>query len=162
MAENSEKDESESKTTTAEITSADADASEVEGRLGFSAADIRDRLDEDEIAQALVLTSTLLEVIMSAAIRKHYRWDREKFEKKGYNDYSLGKLMEEAVEYGALGAYEGTLNTMRTGERSLVSLRNNLVHEYGYLDDIEQEGDVQQEVEDAIKYAIEFIEEVEV
>ena len=162
MGENSDKDESESETATAQITSADADASGVEGRLDFSAADIRGRLDEDDLGQALVLTSTLLEVIMSSAIRKHYDWDWEKFEKKGYNGYSLGKLMEEAVEYGALGAHENTLNTMRTGERQLVSLRNNLVHEHGYLSDIEEEEDVQQEVKDVIEYAIEFIEEVEV
>lgn len=43
-----------------------------------------------------------------------------------------------------------------------MSLRNNLVHEYGYLSDVEENEGGQQEVKDAIEKAIEFVETVEV
>jgi uncharacterized protein YutE (UPF0331/DUF86 family) len=51
---------------------------------------------------------------------------------------------------------------MRSGERQVVSLRNNLVHDYGFLEEIERDEDTQQEVKDAIEKAIDFIESVDI
>lgn len=129
--------------------------------VAFSADNIRERLEDDEYALALVLTATRLENIVSRAVRRHYEWSQEKFESEGYDEYSLGALMQECVEFGALPEHENELNRMRSGKRKIVSLRNNLVHEYGYLDDIEEDEDLQDEVEDAIENAIDFIESIE-
>jgi hypothetical protein len=131
------------------------------GKL-FPTDEIRDRLDNGEHAVALILTSTKLEVIISQAIRSHYSWNKAKFEGEGYDKYSLGALIEECVEYGALPEYEDKLNKMRSGERQVVSLRNNLVHDYGFLEEIERDEDTQQEVKDAIEKAIDFIESVDI
>lgn len=142
--------------TTTVTTSASATAT-----VAFSADNIRERLEDDEYPLALVLTATRLENIVSQAVRRHYDWSQEKFENEGYDEYSLGALMQECVEYGALPEHERQLNRMRSGERKIVSLRNNLVHEYGYLGDIEEDEDLQEEVEDVIGDAIDFIESVE-
>lgn len=129
--------------------------------VAFSADNIRERLEEDEYALALVLTATRLENIVSQAVRCHYGWSREKFESEGYDEYSLGALMQECVEYDALPEHEDELNRMRSGERQIVSLRNNLVHEYGYLNNIEENKQLQYKIEDAINNAINFIESTE-
>jgi hypothetical protein len=130
--------------------------------VAFSADNIRERLEDDEYALALVLTATRLENIVSRAVRHHYDWNQEKFESEGYDKYSLGALMQECVEYGALSEHTDELNRMRSGKRKIVSLRNNLVHEYGYLDDIEEDEELQDEVEEAIENAIDFIESVKI
>ena len=128
--------------------------------LTFSADNIRERLTKEKHVLALILTATRLENIVSRAVCYHYDWSQEKFENEGYDKYSLGALMEECVEYGALPKHENELNQMRSGEREIVSLRNSLVHEYGYLDEIEKDEDLQDEVEDVIENAIDFIESV--
>lgn len=130
--------------------------------VNFSADNIRKRLENNKYPLALVLTATRLENIVSRAIRHHYGWSQEKFEDEGYDEYSLGKLMQECVEYGALPEHEDELNRMRSGEKKIVSLRNDLVHEYGYLNDLEENKDNQNKVEDAIEDAIDFIESVEI
>lgn len=162
MTENSENNESENKTVSAEAAVTASSAMTAEATVAFSADNIRDRLKKDEYALALVLTSTRLESIMSMIIRDHYNWDSGKFEKEGYDNYSLGRLIEECVKYGALPEYEDTLNKMRSGEMQIVILRNNLVHDYGFLSNVEADQDLQQEVEDAIEKTIELIESVEV
>lgn len=129
--------------------------------FAFSAENIQQRLKNEERVVALVLTSTRLENIVSRAIRLHYGWSEEKFKEKKYHKKSLGSLLEECVEHGALKEHEDELNTLRSGEKQVVNLRNKLVHEYGYLRDVEEDEDVQQEVEDAVEEAIEFIETVE-
>lgn len=88
--------------------------------------------------------------------------NKGKIEDKEYDEYSIGALMQECVEYGALPKHEDELFRMRSEDRQIVSLRNNLVHEYGYLDDIEEDKDQRNEVKDAIKDAIDFIESVEI
>lgn len=128
----------------------------------YSTRDIRERLEDNEYVVALILTSAWLENIVGRAIRHHYGWNSEKFQKEGYHKMSLGSLLEECAEYGALKAHEEKLNKFRSGEKQIVSLRNNLVHEHGYLNDIEEGEDAQQEVEDAIEEVVEFIETVEV
>lgn len=127
----------------------------------FSTEKIRKRLANDEHALALVVTATRLENITSLAIRQHYSWTLKKFKTEGYDNYSLGALMQECTEYGVLKEHEDVLNEMRSGEKQIVSLRNNLVHEYGYLEKLDEDTTLQQEIEEAIEKAIGFIESVE-
>lgn len=156
-------DDEETKTQTGDISARDADRATISGTLGFSTENIRDRLekDEPEYALALVLTSTRLEYILSQAIQLHFSWDSETFESNGYGDFSLGTLLEKCVKYGALKPYEDELNKIRSGEKQVANLRNNLVHEYGYLAEVEDDKGTQKEVKDAIEYALRFIDNVE-
>lgn len=154
-------DDSEGNVVEASVTMSAGASMSARATVAFSADNIRERLDNDEYALALILTATRLENIVSRAIRRHYNWSHEKFDNEGYEGYSLGALIQECVEYGALPEYENELNRMRSGEKQVVSLRNNLVHDYGYLDDIEEDEDLQQDVEKAIEEAIDFIEAVE-
>lgn len=128
----------------------------------FSAENIRKRLKNNEYALALVLASTRLEFILGKAIREHYSWDYGEFEKQGYDEYSLGKYMEECTQYGVLTKHHNDLNQMRTGDPSFVNLRNQVAHNYGYLKEIENSVDTQQEVEGVVKDAIQLIEEVDI
>jgi uncharacterized protein YutE (UPF0331/DUF86 family) len=132
----------------------------VDEYVGFSSENIREKLEDNEYALALILTSTRLENIVSQAIRDHNNWNTEKFEDEGYDEYTLGTLLEKCVECGTLSQYEKTLNKMRSGKKQVVSLRNDLVHEFGYLNDVQEDEDVQKEVEDAIDRVIEFIDQV--
>lgn len=160
---NESEDEGEESGTVKEVTAhgTGTGTATAKATVAFSAESIQKRLRNEERALALVLTSTRLENIVSRAIRLHYGWSEEKFKEKNYDKKSLGSLLEECVEHGALKEHEDELNTLRSGEKQVVSLRNDLVHEYGYLSNVEEDEDVQQEVEDAVGEAIEFIETVE-
>ena len=140
----------------------DVDRSSVSGTAGFSSEIIRDRLekDEPEYALALILTSTRLESILSLAIQRHFGWDFDTFEDNGYDDFALGKLLEKCMTYGALKQHQDELKKMQ-GNNQVVNLRNNLVHDYGYLAEVEDDTETQKEVADAIEYALEFIDDVE-
>lgn len=141
---------------------AKATASEIGASHTFSPDNIRERLDEGEHDVALILTSTLLEKILSLGIREHYGWDQGKFETKGFDKFSLGTYLEECTEYGVFKDYTDDLNKMRSGENEIMDLRNNLVHEHGYMESLERNEDLQQDAEEAIEEAIDFIESVEI
>jgi len=162
MTSESDDSESEDNVVQASATGVGTAIGTATATVAFSADNIRERLEDDEYALALVLTATRLENIVSKAVRHHYDWDQEQFESEGYDEYSLGKLMQECVDYGALPEHEDELNRMRSRKRQIVSLRNSLVHEYGYLNDIEGNEHIQDEVKDAINDAIGFIESVEI
>lgn len=131
-------------------------------KMGFSAGQIQEKLNDDEYPLALILTATRLESILGKSICQHYGWTPETFKDRGFADMSLGAYLEECTTSGVLKKYEDHLNTMRSGEKQIVELRNNLVHNYGYFRDVERNEDVQKEVKAAIEYAIEFIEDVKV
>lgn len=127
--------------------------------LGYSAKDIRERLENEEggLALALVLTSTRLEMVLGRAIADRYDISEEQFQKL-YGDKGLGRYCHVTSVLGLFEQHQGTL-------QDVASYRNDLVHfesdNYGYLDQLEDEDAESEEVEETIKAAIEFIEEVE-
>lgn len=123
--------------------------------VAFSADNIRERLEEDEYALALVLTATRLENILTKGLQKRLDTNKEQFENIWGNE-TLGRYTHMCSE---LGVFEDEFD--QEAIEQVVSLRNNLVHDYGYLDDIEEEDKLQQEVDDTIDDAIDFIESVE-
>ncbi|WP_276281105.1 hypothetical protein [Halorussus caseinilyticus] len=127
----------------------------------FPVDTIRDRLEDNEYALSLILTSTRLETVISEAIRLHYGWDLEEFENEGYNSYSLGKLITECSKYGALQEHDEEINRIESNKNPIVNLRNNLVHDYGYLEKIEKDEETQKKVRNAIEDTLDFIEAVE-
>lgn len=156
MTENSEKDESTNKTVTGEVTMAGSSTMTAEATVAFSADNIRDRLEKDEYALALVLTSTRLENVLTRGLRQRLDTNKGQFEAL-WGDETVGTYGQMCSQLDVFGN-EFNQNTIDNVAR----LRNNLVHDYGYLSDIEEDEDLQQEVGDAIEGAIEFIESVEI
>ena len=124
--------------------------------VAFSADNIRDRLDDDEYALALVLTATRLENVLTRGLRQRLDTNKEQFENL-WGNKTLGTYGQMCSQ---LGVFEDEFKQHIIDD--VAGLRNNLVHDYGYLDDIEEDEDLQDEVEDAIEDAIEFIESVEI
>ena len=124
--------------------------------VAFSADNIRERLEDDEYALALVLTATRLENILTRGLQERLDIDKEQFENL-WGNASLGRYVHMCSE---LGVFESKFN--QESIKPVITLRNNLAHEYGYLDDIEEDGRLQDEVKDAIEDGIDFIESVEI
>lgn len=156
MTEESDESRPRSVSDSGSITEAKATPLTAEVTVAFSADNIRGGLDKDEYALALVLTSTRLENILTRGIRQQFDIDEGPFEKL-WGRESLGTYCQMCVQ---LGVFEDTFNQETID--NVANLRNNLVHEYGYLNNIEEDEDVQQEVQEAIEEAIAFIEQVEV
>jgi len=124
--------------------------------VAFSADNIRERLEDDEYALALVLTATKLENILTRGLQERIGTDKDQF-KNLWGNASLGRYTHMCSVLGVFGD-EFDQETIKP----VITLRNNLVHEYGYLDDIEKDESLQDEVKDAIEDVIDFIESVEV
>ncbi|MFA9427036.1 hypothetical protein [Natronorubrum sp. A-ect3] len=121
--------------------------------IGFSTDDIQDRLDDDKIAEALVLTSTRLENILSQAIADRYDITNEQFEKL-YGRESLGRYQDMAAVLGLFDQHQGTL-------QDVVRYRKKLVHDYGYLDELQTDNDERDDVKSVLEAAVAFIDQVE-
>lgn len=127
----------------------------------FSADNIRERLEgeEPEYALALILTSTRLEQVMSYGIRNHLDIAKDQYETLLGNE-SLGTLGQLCSK---LDVYEDEFEQEVIDD--VAHQRRNLVHDtpehgYNYLQTLEEDKDVQQEVEDAVEKALRFIETV--
>lgn len=123
--------------------------------VAFSADNIREKLDDDEYALALILTSTRLENILTRGIKDKLDLTDDEFESLWGRD-TLGSYAQIC---GTLGVYGQKFDQSAIDD--VVSLRNDLVHDYGYLSTLEEEKAERQEVENAIDDAIDFIESVE-
>jgi hypothetical protein len=123
--------------------------------VAFSANSIREKLDDGEYALSLILTSTRLENILTRGIKEKLELTDDEFESLWGRD-TLGSYAQIC---GTLGVYGQKFDQSVIDD--VVSLRNNLVHDYGYLSTIQEEKAERQEVEDAIDDAIEFIESLE-
>jgi len=122
--------------------------------VAFSADNIRERLEDDEYALALVLTATRLENILTRGLQERLDTDKKEFENL-WGNTSLGRYMHMCSELGVFGD-----DFDQESIQPVIALRNNLAHEYGYLNDIEEDENLQDEVKAAIEDAINFIESV--
>lgn len=122
---------------------------------GYSAKDIQERLETDQIPLALILTSTRLEQVLGHAIANRYDISHDQF-RKLYGNRSLGRYQDMTAILDLFEEHQETLQDM-------VSYRNNLVHlePYGYLKQLEEDDAEREEVKETIIAAIELIEEAE-
>lgn len=126
-----------------------------EATVLFSADNIRERLDNDEYALAVVLTSTRLENILSRGIKDTLDLNESEF-KSLFGNNGFGYYVQLCYR---IGIYEEELGKNEFDELS--NIRNNIVHNYGYLSTLEDEQAEKRRVENAIDEAIDFIERVE-
>ncbi|WP_226005996.1 hypothetical protein [Natrinema salinisoli] len=122
--------------------------------IGFSADNIRDRLENGTITEALVMTSTRLESVLSRAIADRYDITDEQFEKL-YGRESLGRYQDMTAVLGLFDEHQETL-------QDVVRYRKNLVHEYGYLETLDIDDDEREAAKAVIEDAITFIEQTEI
>ncbi|PCR90374.1 hypothetical protein [Natrinema ejinorense] len=156
---NEEADSEDTTTRTATVEPTDATGegtagSDVNVVIGFSPDDIQGRLDDDKIAEALVLTATRLENILSHAIADRYNITTGQFEQL-YGNAGLGRYQYMASILDLFDQHLGTI-------QDVVEYRNKLVHDYGYLDDLQDDDDERKAVKDAIEDAITFIGQTEI
>ena len=123
--------------------------------IGYSIRDIQERLEDGQIALALILTSTRIEQVLGDAIMERYDISYEQFQKL-YGRRSLGRYQEMTAILDLFEQHQGTI-----GE--IVSYRNDLVHfkPAGYVKQLDKKGAKREEVVETIEAAIEFIEETE-
>lgn len=147
--------EDDSKDVTVSVPTAKAGARDVTPAvtIGFNVDDIQDRLDDGQIVEALVLTSTRLESLLGWAVADQYDITNEQFEKL-YGRESLGRYQDMAAVLDLFDQHQGTL-------QDVVRYRKKLVHDYGYLDDFKDDDDEREDLEAVIENTIVFIEQVE-
>lgn len=121
----------------------------------FSEDEIRKRLKNDEDALALVLTSTRLESILTKGLRDRLDADEEQFEVL-WGTETLGTYGHMCSQLEVFGS---EFNQKVIDD--IANLRNKLVHEFGYLRDLEEDEDLQEDVEVAVEEALDFIDSVE-
>ncbi|WP_217471940.1 hypothetical protein [Haloterrigena gelatinilytica] len=141
-------------TVTAPIAAAEATATaNASVTIGFSADNIQDRLEDGSVAEALVVTATRLESILGRAIADRYDIISEQFEKL-YGRKSLGRYQDMTAILGLFDQHQGTL-------QQVANYRKDVVHEYGYIDELQIDDEEREEVKAVIEDAIAFIEQVE-
>ena len=156
MTSESDDSDSEDNVVRASATGVGTGSGSATATLAFSADNIRERLEDNEYALALVLTATRLESILTRGLQGRLDTDKEQFENL-WGNVSLGRYMSMCLE---LGVFKDDLD--QESIQPVITLRNNLAHEYGYLDDIEEDESLQEEVKDAIEDTIFFIESAEI
>ncbi|OAQ51492.1 hypothetical protein HTG_18980 [Natrinema mahii] len=71
-----------------------------------------------------------------------------------YGNDGLGRYRHMAFVLDLFDQYQGTLKTV-------VEYRNNLAHDYGYLDTLQTNPDEREAVESVLEDTVEFIDQVE-
>lgn len=153
----SERDKSEADVVEGSATLSVDSSIKAAGNVVFSTANIQKKIDEGEYALALILTSTRLESILGQAIQNRVGITEGQFDNLGLDRKSLGSYVEMCESLSVLD-----VTSSKEELKEIVNLRNCLVHDYGYLEKLEEDSEERNIVKSAVETGIEFIEDTEI
>lgn len=121
---------------------------------GFTTEHVEYQLQKGEVIYALILCSTLLEMVFARFIQKRFDISEEEFEQL-WKRSSLGRYWQICQVVDALPKDHPEKDIQR-----LIEERNKLVHDAGYLDRLMNNEEMKSEIASIIQEVIHYINSI--
>lgn len=121
---------------------------------GFTIEHVERQLREGEIVNALILCSTLLEIVFARFIQKRFDITEAEFDKL-WNRSSLGRYWQICKVVDALPKQYPEKEI-----QCLIEERNKLVHDAGYLDELMDSEEMKSEITPNIRKVLNYVNSI--
>jgi hypothetical protein len=122
---------------------------------GFTVQHVDEELRSGEIVNALLHISTLMEIVFSRLLQRRFEISEDQFDEL-WNRSSLGRYWQLCRVTEAHPSPAPNEEIER-----IIGFRNKLVHEAGYLEELQSDEDEISEIESSIRTVMRYIDSIE-